>query len=466
MKRRDFLKLTGGAVAGTVIGSRCLYANSDLPQGSVELHNPILPGYFADPSLIQHDGKFYLYATVDPWGADFLSCWVSEDFQNWTFHRLNWPTKAACRTPQSGGAMVWAPGLIERDGVFYMYVSVGSEIWCGSAPHPLGPWENMLGDKPMVPYDTTRYVHVIDAEAFIDDDGRAYLYWGSGHNWVNGRCIAAEMNDDMKSFKTEPIEITPTNFFEGALMTKHNGKYYLSYSEGRTLDETYEVRYAVGDKPLGPFVEGENSPILTMNRDLQVFGPGHHTFFMFEGKHYILYHRHRLPFVRNSAFRQMCINEFTFNDEKSQINVITPYHTQVFPDLRKEKKELITPRSAVASSAQAAHFAAANVLDNGYVTRWEASENDSTPALTVSFENAVRIGTMEIRFEYASRNYFARIESSNGGDSWEAVADYMATGISGSPVLVSIERECRHIRISFENRSGEARPSIWTLKFS
>ena len=60
-----------------------------------EINNPILPGYFADPSLVQYEGKFYLYATVDPWGADFLPCWVSEDFRNWTFHRLNWPTKAA-----------------------------------------------------------------------------------------------------------------------------------------------------------------------------------------------------------------------------------------------------------------------------------------------------------------------------------------------------------------------------------
>ena len=47
-----------------------------------EINNPILPGYFADPSLVQYECKFYLYATVDPWGADFLPCWVSEDFRN------------------------------------------------------------------------------------------------------------------------------------------------------------------------------------------------------------------------------------------------------------------------------------------------------------------------------------------------------------------------------------------------
>ena len=36
----------------------------------------------------------------------------------------------------------------------------------------------------MISFDTTRYYHVIDAEAFIDDDGKAYLYWGSGWGWT------------------------------------------------------------------------------------------------------------------------------------------------------------------------------------------------------------------------------------------------------------------------------------------
>ncbi len=85
-----------------------------------EINNPILPGYFADPSLVQYEGKFYLYATVDPWGADFLPCWVSEDFRNWTFHRLNWPTKAACTSALSHKNMVWAPSVIQKGDKNYM----------------------------------------------------------------------------------------------------------------------------------------------------------------------------------------------------------------------------------------------------------------------------------------------------------------------------------------------------------
>ena len=431
----------------------------------VELQNPIIPGYFADPSIVEHEGTFYMYATVDPWGAEYLSCWSSDDFQNWTFHKLDWPTKEACTSPLSGSSMVWAPAVIKKDDAFYMYVSVGSEIWAGKAYHPLGPWHNMLDDKPMIPFDTTRFYHVIDADAFVDDDGRIYLYWGSGWNWINGRCFAAELNEDMKSFKTEPIDITPTHFFEAAHMIKHNGKYYLTYSEGKTIDETYEVRYAVSDNPLGPFTEGENSPILTKNESLEVYGPGHHTFFAFEGKNYILYHRHRLPFVTGTAFRQTCINEFFFDDEKSQIKTIIPVHTQKFPNLVKNQRKYIKPQSIAASSELNAHKLAGNAIDNNFGTRWEPTPDDVTPVLTAAFKNIVFINTMEIRFEYPWKNYFVKIEASLTGNDWEMVADYATEGISGSPVLVPVNKEIKYIRSVFYIKDTDVKPSVWDLFF-
>jgi beta-xylosidase len=51
--------------------------------------NPILPGYFADPSVVQVDGIVYIYATIDPWGGETLACWESKDWKNWTYRELN-----------------------------------------------------------------------------------------------------------------------------------------------------------------------------------------------------------------------------------------------------------------------------------------------------------------------------------------------------------------------------------------
>lgn len=116
-------------VAGALMAS-CSSVESEMQH----LDNPVLPGYFADPSVVQLNGTFYLYATADPWGTEFLSCWTTVDFHNWEWHKLNWPTKEACTSPLSNENMVWAPSVVERGGKYYMYVSVGSEVWCGRMP--------------------------------------------------------------------------------------------------------------------------------------------------------------------------------------------------------------------------------------------------------------------------------------------------------------------------------------------
>lgn len=459
------MRLIQFLLAGLICLSSCSPKTAKEEKRMLELRNPIIPGYFADPSLVQYDGKFYMYVTADPWGVDFLSCWVSDDFQNWTFHTLNWPTKAACTTPMSETNKVWAPSVIQKGDTFYMYVSVGSEVWCGKAKHPLGPWENMLGDKPMIPGDPTKYYHVIDAEAFIDDDGKTYLYWGSGWNWTNGHCFAAELDDDMSSFREEPIEVTPTRYFEAPLMLKHNGKYYLTYSEGKTIDETYEVRYAVGDQPLGPFKEAANSPILKVSDSLQVYGPGHHTVFSYGGENYILYHRHRLPFIKGTAYRQTCISNLTFDDDKNEIHTIVPYHTQLFPDLAKKKKQHIRPMTVTVSSSLADYAMAEKVTDGDYSTRWEASDEDKNPVLMAAFDDVVSIDTVDIRFEYPWKKYFMKVETSIDGNDWVMVADYTTDGISGSPVNTPVAGKCKFVRFSFITSRGNVKPSVWEVCF-
>ncbi len=428
------------------------------------LHNPIIPGYFADPSIVEHEGTFYMYATVDPWGADYLACWVSKDFQNWTFHKLNWPTKKACTSPTSQGAKVWAPSVIKKGDTFYMYVSVGSEVWCGKAAHPLGPWENMLGDQPMIPHDTTRYYHVIDAEAFLDDDGKAYLYWGSGWDWSNGHCFAAELNDDMRSFKTKPVEVTPSHYFEGPFMLKHDGKYYLTYSEGKTVDDTYEVRYAVGDNPFGPFTEANNGPILKTNKALNVYGPGHHAIFSFRDKYYILYHRHRLPFKKNSAYRQICINELTFDDGKKEIETIVPLHTQVFPNGEEEKRSTVSPTSWTASSQNTDDTSIEKAADDSFATLWKPAEDDRNAWIGAEFSPGTELGEMEIRFEYPGGVYYPKVEISTGSGEWKTVADHTENGLSGSPVVIPVNEKSERARIAFVQKNNTV-PAVWELRF-
>jgi beta-xylosidase len=288
------------------------------------IKNPITPGYFADPTIIKDRGVYYIYATIDPWGNNELGVLETKDFKNFTQRHINWPTKKACTSPTSGDAMVWAPSVRKaKNGKFYMYVAVGSEIWVGVSDYPLGPWKNAKDDyKPLVSKNDFPTVHNIDPDCFIDDNGQAYLYWGSGFKWVNGHCIAVKLKDDMVTFDGQPADITPPHYFEAPHMVKRNGLYYLMYAYGKAIDATYQVRYSAGKTPTGPWTEGPNDPILSTSTDSTTYGPGHHTVFKENGQYYILYHR-IYPQKKDYVLRQLCIDSLNF-DKAGNIIPIEP----------------------------------------------------------------------------------------------------------------------------------------------
>jgi beta-xylosidase len=294
------------------------------------ISNPIHPGFYADPSLVELNDSYYIYATIDPWGGDELAVLETKDFINWETKHINWPTKQACTSPTSNDSKVWAPSVIKAlNGKYYMYVSVGSEVWVGMSEKPLGPWANAKADKsPLIKGDLFPEFHMIDAEAFIDDDGQAYLYWGSGLDWVNGHCFVVKLKNDMVTFDGDIKDITPPNYFEAPFMIKRDNKYYLMYSDGKCLNSTYKVRYSIGDTPYGPWEEGKNSPILTTSNDSTTYGPGHHTVFNKDGQNYILYHRIDKS-KTESVFRQLCIDSLNFSDngdmKKIEFKGVAPF---------------------------------------------------------------------------------------------------------------------------------------------
>ncbi|MCG9972860.1 family 43 glycosylhydrolase [Christiangramia crocea] len=280
------------------------------------IKNPIHKGYYADPSVIQHGDRFFIYATIDPWGGDSLAVLETKNFQKFKTHKLNWPTKKACTSPTSKDAMVWAPGVTKgKNGKFYMYISVGSEIWVGESETPLGPWKNAKEDgSPLIKSSLYPDYHMIDAHCFIDSDGQAYLYWGSGWDWVNGRCFAVKLKDDMVNFDGEIKDVTPPNYFEAPYILKKNNRYYLMYSDGKAIDSTYKIRYSVSDNPLGPFEEGVNSPIATTNAEKKIYGPGHHSVFTKNGQYYILYHQIK-PQEKDYVLRQLRLDSLNFTQD-------------------------------------------------------------------------------------------------------------------------------------------------------
>ena len=296
------------------------------------ISNPMIPGYFADPCIIVENNKFYCYATIDPWGGDSLALWVSDDLKNWVRKPLNWPTKAQCTSKTANDSKVWAPSVIKgRDGKFHMFVSIGSEVYAGVSDRPEGPWKNVKADGgPFIATQKAINVHTIDAEVFLDEDGKAYLYWGSGWNWKDGHCFVAALNETMDALVSTPKDITPPGYFEGPYMVKRKSQYYLMYSDGKCTDSTYKVRYSVANNPIGTWVEGKNSPVLSSDAAGTIVGPGHHSVLFYNKKYYIVYHRiaNEQSKEAKDLLREICIDELNF-DKAGNIKKVKPSPTGI-----------------------------------------------------------------------------------------------------------------------------------------
>jgi beta-xylosidase len=284
---------------------------------------PIVKGYYADPTIVKEKGTYYIYATIDPWGGNELGVLETKDFIHFTRRHINWPTKKSCTSPTSNGSMVWAPCMRKApNGNFYLYVAVGSELWVGVSKKPLGPWKNAKPDNtPLVSAKDFPQLHNIDPDCFIDDNGQAYLFWGSGFNWINGHCMAVKLKKNMVAFDGDPIDITPPNYFEAPHMFKRNGLYYLMYSHGKAIDASYEIRYSVSSSPFGPWTEGKYDPILSTSADSTTIGPGHNTVFRQNGQYYILYHRIH-PQKKEYVLRELCLDSLNFDAEDNILKII------------------------------------------------------------------------------------------------------------------------------------------------
>ncbi len=409
--------------------------------------NPLLPGYFADPSIVNDRGRWYIFATIDPWGDDRLGMWTSENGRDWRFATPEWPTKAAASSPTSGDAKVWAPSVVKAaNGRWYMYVSVGSEVWVGTAPSPAGPWRDANHGKPLIARDFAPAYHMIDAEAFIDDDGQAYLYWGSGLHWVNGHCFVVRLKPDMVTFDGEPRDVTPANYFEAPFMMKANGRYLLTYSDGNTTKDSYKVRYAIAATPFGPFREAVNSPILQTDSRNDIVSPGHHTVFRSGGRSYILYHRQALPWPQggDAVLRQVAIDRLVIRGDGTLAQV-RPTHGGSVAGFSPARDKGLRWKPVGGDST------AGRAGDDNYATLWRAPATGKA-ALTADLGSVRRIKGSRLRPEFATRNYRYTIEASRDGQRWSSLV--APASHTGSPVTLPHPATARYVRLTVETANA------------
>jgi beta-xylosidase len=268
----------------------------------------------------------------------------------------------------------------------------------------------------------------------------------------------------MVSFDGEPKDVTPANYFEGPFMVRRGKRYFLMYSHGKTTEETYQVHYAVGESPLGPFTEGANSPILTTDKAAQILSPGHHAVFEKDGRSYILYHRHSIPFEPKAIDRQVCVDPLVFTSD-GQIEKVKPSHegVPIAQGRAVGRTNLADGSKATASASSEAndHTRADFVLDDNYATRWAAAKDAHGGWLQLDLGAVKAFHRQELRFEYAWKPYRFSVEQSVDGSVWSPLADTNKKPARGSPVVIDRPGNARYLRLVFPESAQGADLSLF-----
>jgi len=254
---------------------------------AVAIQNPILPSHHADPFIGFFGGKYWIYPTTEDtksfraFSSSNLVDWVDQG-QVFNLSQSSWATNG----------YGWAPCVVAFAGNYYFYYAMGgaagwqdSKIGVAVGPSPTGPFTD-IGAPLITSQTTSPNIEAIDPMVFIDTDGKAYLYYGGSAGANLG--IRQLNTNDMTSFTGTLSVVTPSGFTEAPFLSKRNGIYYISYSNGSWKTNTYNVRYATSSSPKGPWTY--KGQILTSDRLHK--GPGSHAFLQVPNTDtwYICYH--------------------------------------------------------------------------------------------------------------------------------------------------------------------------------
>lgn len=191
--------------------------------------NPIINADVPDNSLCRVGDYYYMVSTtmhLMPGGPIMRS----KDLKTWetisyVFDRIDDGDRYNLIDGKTVyGQGQWASCIRHYFGKFYVWFTTnGSKNgFLFSAKNPAGPWKLVC-----------RPPHFHDSSLFVDDDGRVYMFYGSGEAAELTRAIFDETGKVwgeeaiLRRFKVPVRDGIEDNLLEGSNMNKINGKYYL-----------------------------------------------------------------------------------------------------------------------------------------------------------------------------------------------------------------------------------------------
>jgi len=360
----------------------------------------------ADPSVLFHDGKWYLYPSCG-------MAWVSEDFCTWT------------HVPMNLDDIGYAPTILAFRGKFYLTASdeVGKLY---EADSPLGPWRR-AGE--IVGPDGAPLPRFADPMYFADDTGRVYLYWGCGGPGIYGvemdsqqlnRALAAPQllfgynPDHVWERYGEYNENPAISYVEGPWMVKSGATYYLTYTAPGTSFRTYGMGAYLSESPLGPFRYAARNPFLSDGHGL-VRGPGHGC--IVRGPRNTLWAFYTCTVGYHHIFeRRIGLDPAGFDDQGNLFvwgASETPQFAPGFVARPQDGNDAgLLPLGInvpVQASSEAPGRAASYANDHSMRTWWQPADDDRAPWIEVDLRTAFTVSALRLIWAEPNLDYDAGI---------------------------------------------------------
>lgn len=235
----------------------------------ITLVNPILTGFYPDPSVVQVGSDYYLVNSTFSYFPG-IPVFHSKDLKNWKQigNVIDRPSQMDFMGEKLTRGL-FAPAISYHKGTFYLTCTDIDHDgnFVVTAKNPAGPWSNPV----RIPQ-----VRGIDPSIFFDDDDKAYIVYNSeapdrkplysGHRTiriyeidpVTLKVVGAE-----KQLVNGGVDLSQKpEWIEAPHIMKRFGWYYLYAAEGGTSVNHTEVVFR-SKSVWGPYVPYEKNPILT-----------------------------------------------------------------------------------------------------------------------------------------------------------------------------------------------------------
>ncbi|WP_018614418.1 family 43 glycosylhydrolase [Segetibacter koreensis] len=384
----------------------------------------------ADPAVVRFKDEYYMFVTRS------LGYWHSTDLLNWSFIT---PEKWYFQGSNAPAAHNY------KDSVLYVAGDPSGSMSVLYTDNPKkGDWKAV----PSILNDLQ------DPDLFIDDDGKAYMFWGSSNVYPirakvldkNHRFSASDSTYqlfglDMKKhgwerFGENHSDTVLGGYMEGAWLTKHNNKYYMQYAAPGTEFNVYADGVYMSDSVLGPYHYAPNNPVFYKPGGFSN-GSGHGSTVVGPAAQY--WHFASAAVNVNVGWeRRICMYPAWFDkDGLMYSNTSFGDYPHFAPPVAGKMGQftgwmLLSYKKAVKASSFLDKFPAENISDENVKTFWVAQKNDDKQWLEIDMQRPGKVYAVQINYHDYKSDLYGRVpdlyhryivEGSVDGKSWTTLVD-------------------------------------------